>query len=103
MNEKDFFIVVRFTEEYFKDPYRGYGGSIMAVFSKLKDAEFADPYKPAAEQFDGEGSYGNGGAMRIVPAPLFAYRQNDVQHLTVSIHLTFFKGVEFLHICTIEF
>lgn len=71
-----------FTEEYFKDPYRGYGGSIMAVFSKLKDAEFADPYKPAAEQFDGEGSYGNGGAMRIVPAPLFAYRQNDVQHLT---------------------
>lgn len=71
-----------FSEEYFEHRFRGYGGSVVTVFSKLKEAEYADPYKPAAEQFDGNGSFGNGGAMRIVPAPLFAYRQNDAQQLS---------------------
>ncbi|XP_056004434.1 ADP-ribosylhydrolase ARH3-like [Ostrea edulis] len=71
-----------FSEEYFKEPYRGYGGSIITVFSKLQESSYVDPYKPAAQQFDGSGSYGNGGAMRIVPAALFAYSQNDIKNLT---------------------
>lgn len=81
-----FYLLTRFSEEYFANPYRGYGGGIITVFTKLRDTEYSDPYKPASEQFDGAGSYGNGGAMRIVPAPLFAYKQNDVEKLTVSVN-----------------
>ncbi|XP_062566072.1 ADP-ribosylhydrolase ARH3-like [Saccostrea cucullata] len=71
-----------FSEEYFKEPFRGYGGGVITVFTKLKESHYLDPFRPAAEQFDGCGSYGNGGAMRIVPASLFAYKENDPKTLT---------------------
>ncbi|XP_061171393.1 ADP-ribosylhydrolase ARH3-like [Saccostrea echinata] len=71
-----------FSEEYFKEPYRGYGMSVITVFTKLKEQGYLDPFRPGAEQFNGCGSYGNGGAMRIVPAALFAYKENDSQALT---------------------
>ena len=48
-----------FTDEYFREPWRGYGGSVVEVFKKLRDSECEDPYKPASEQFSGTGSYGN--------------------------------------------
>ena len=47
-----------FTDEYFREPWRGYGGSVVEVFKKLRDSECEDPYKPASEQFSGTGSYG---------------------------------------------
>ena len=47
-----------FTDEYFREPWRGYGGSVVEVFKKLRDSECGDPYKPASEQFSGTGSYG---------------------------------------------
>ena len=48
-----------FTDEYFREPWRGYGGSVVEVFKKLRNSECGDPYKPASEQFSGTGSYGN--------------------------------------------
>ena len=48
-----------FTDEYFREPWRGYGGSVVEVFKKLRDSECEDPFKPASEQFSGTGSYGN--------------------------------------------
>ncbi|XP_060068197.1 ADP-ribosylhydrolase ARH3-like [Ylistrum balloti] len=78
-NAKD--MACRFSKEYLKDPYRGYGGSVVVVFQKLHDTEYKDPFGPAKEQFDGKGSYGNGGAMRIAPAGLFGYKDNDFHRL----------------------
>lgn len=53
---------IRFVSEYYESPNRGYGGSVVDVFAKLKESKSgSDPYAPAREQFDGAGSYGNGG------------------------------------------
>ena len=52
-----------FVEEYFKNPNRGYGGSVVDVFKKLRKSECQEPFKPATEQFNGSGSYGNGKAI----------------------------------------
>lgn len=65
------------TKEFFDDPRRGYGPSIGTVFSKLKNSDFKDIHRPAKEQFKGEGSCGNGSAMRISPVGLFGYKNND--------------------------
>jgi len=43
----------------------------------LKAEKFRDPHGPASEQFDGTGSYGNGGGMRIAPAALFGYNLEE--------------------------
>lgn len=59
-----------FVKEYFREPNRGYGANVVEVFSKLRSNKFEDIYKPAKEQFNGSGSYGNGGAMRISPIAL---------------------------------
>ena len=64
-------------KEFFDDPRRGYGPSIGTVFSKLKNRGFSDIYEPAKEQFKGQGSYGNGSAMRISPIGLLGYKNSD--------------------------
>lgn len=66
----------RFTEEYMRERDRGYGASVTTVFQALADSDYLDVYGPAKAQFDGSGSYGNGGAMRISPAGVFAHRKN---------------------------
>ncbi|BFZ01698.1 hypothetical protein BsWGS_04737 [Bradybaena similaris] len=71
----------RFSTEYFKEPDRGYGGSVVTVFEALKDPDLIDVFKPASSQFGGSGSFGNGGAMRIAPAVLFAFHENDLSKL----------------------
>ncbi|EDV25414.1 uncharacterized protein TRIADDRAFT_24625 [Trichoplax adhaerens] len=74
----------RFTEEYFHNPYRGYGGNVPTVFSKLRDSNYADPEGPASQQFDGSGSYGNGSAMRVAPVALFAYHDPVEEAQTIA-------------------
>ncbi|XP_028140272.1 ADP-ribosylhydrolase ARH3 [Diabrotica virgifera virgifera] len=70
--EPDYKFLARlFVNEYFKEPKRGYGQSIVDVFRKLKNTKYEDVFKPAKEQFLGEGSFGNGGAMRIAPVALY--------------------------------
>ena len=67
----------RFCSEYYAQPWRGYGQSVTQVFEKLNDmfngdhSSSADVFKPASEQFDGSGSYGNGSAMRAHPVGVF--------------------------------
>jgi len=65
----------RFVEEFFNEPNRGYGANVISVFEALKNENCQSPYGPAERQFDGNGSYGNGGAMRISPAALFAIKR----------------------------
>ena len=46
------------------------------MFTKLRFG-IDDVYQPAAEQFSGKGSFGNGSAMRVAPVALFAYQKKD--------------------------
>ncbi|KAI5705659.1 hypothetical protein M8J75_000677 [Diaphorina citri] len=69
----------KFVTEYYTDKNRGYGGNVIDVFAKLKETnKLIDPFQPAREQFNGTGSYGNGGAMRIAPVALFCHGNYDV-------------------------
>jgi poly(ADP-ribose) glycohydrolase ARH3 len=63
-------IARRFTEEYFTEPARGYGGAVRAVFKALREEDCSEPHGPAARQFGGSGSYGNGAGMRAHPVAL---------------------------------
>jgi len=91
-----------FSEEYFREPWRGYGGSVVEVFQKLRDSEYRDPFKPANEQFNGSGSYGNGAGMRAHPLGLACFNKStketetiaeNVSKLTHSHHLGVTGGV----------
>jgi len=73
LNESWISFSLRFVKEYFTDPRRGYGHQVVDVFRKLRAQKFEDPFGPAKEQFDGSGSYGNGGAMRVAPLALFCH------------------------------
>ena len=48
------------------------------MFYRLRQSKFADLYQPARDQFNGQGSFGNGAAMRISPAGLFGYKDDSV-------------------------
>ena len=52
-------------KEYFAEPRRGYGSNVVDVFAALRATKFRDVYSPAAMQFNGSGSYGNGGKSMI--------------------------------------
>lgn len=68
----------RMTEVYYDDPRRGYGPSVSTVFYKLRNNKYSDVFAPAMEQFEGEGSCGNGSAMRISPAALFGFKEDKI-------------------------
>jgi len=65
--------LLRFVTEYFSDEKREYGGHVAQVFHKLRAQNFEDLFGPAKQQFNGSGSYGNGGAMRVAPLALFCH------------------------------
>lgn len=50
--------------------------AVVNVFKKLLSPKCSDVFEPARAQFNGKGSYGNGGAMRVAGISL-AY--SDVQ------------------------
>ncbi len=61
---------LRFARGYQADPYRGYGASVVDVFERVLRGV---PWHDAAHrQFDGQGSFGNGAAMRVAPVALWA-------------------------------
>uniref|UniRef100_A0A8D0EKF5 ADP-ribosylhydrolase ARH3 n=1 Tax=Strix occidentalis caurina TaxID=311401 RepID=A0A8D0EKF5_STROC len=69
----------RFAEEYKKEPNRGYGMAVVNVFKKLLSPKCSDVFEPARAQFNGKGSYGNGGAMRVAGIPLVYSDVQDVK------------------------
>ncbi|XP_028416292.1 ADP-ribose glycohydrolase ARH3-like isoform X2 [Dendronephthya gigantea] len=79
-----------YTETFYREPYRGYGGGVRSVFRRLRDETFKDVTLPAREQFDGSGSYGNGAAMRVAPIALFNHdnleelKKNSAQNALVT-------------------
>nr|XP_010958202.1 ADP-ribose glycohydrolase ARH3 [Camelus bactrianus] len=79
----------RFAQEYRKDPDRGYGAGVITVFKKLLSPKCRDVFEPARAQFNGKGSYGNGGAMRVAGISLAYSSVQDVQKFArLSAQLT---------------
>lgn len=68
------------------------------VFHKLRANKFSDVLTPAKEQFGGEGSLGNGGAMRVAPIALFYHNDYDklikVTRLATAITHTHKLGID---------
>jgi ADP-ribosylglycohydrolase len=77
-----------FAERYRGDPHRGYGGNARELLNAIGDG--ADWQEVSAGSFGGQGSMGNGGAMRV--APLGAYFADDldavVREATASAQVT---------------
>jgi ADP-ribosylglycohydrolase len=70
-------LAAAFAREYVRDPRRGYGGTAHGI---LQAIHVGTPWEDAAGRvFNGEGSCGNGGAMRS--APLGAYFADDVDRV----------------------
>ncbi|KAM3178744.1 hypothetical protein ACTXT7_001934 [Hymenolepis weldensis] len=64
-----------FSDAFFRAPsYRLYGGSIRSLFEKMSARNFVNPSLIAAAQFNGSGSYGNGGGMRVTPAAIYGLK-----------------------------
>jgi ADP-ribosylglycohydrolase len=64
-------LAARFAADY--EPYRGYGGGTVVLLRQLRKGV---PWRrAAAAAFDGQGSMGNGAAMRV--APLGAFHAGD--------------------------
>lgn len=65
-------IATRFAKEYKTNPNRGYGMSVVDIFQVWQSHKIKDEnvYTPSLKQFNGSGSYGNGGAMRVSPVAL---------------------------------
>ncbi len=73
-----------FAERHRRDPARGYGGGAHRLLAAI--AEGAEWRSESAALFDGSGSYGNGGAMRV--APLGAYFADDVERAADEARLS---------------
>ncbi|WP_436773383.1 ADP-ribosylglycohydrolase family protein [Yinghuangia sp. YIM S09857] len=69
-----------FAATYTADPNRGYGGSMHGVLRAIHDG--GDWREITAAQFEGQGSWGNGSAMRV--APLGAWYALDDLDLVVE-------------------
>lgn len=81
---------------YEREPWRGYGAGPPRVFDSLTRGVPWD--EAAASLFDGEGSYGNGAAMRVAPVALHAYPDQDraaeIAHKTALITHTHPEGID---------
>jgi ADP-ribosylglycohydrolase len=58
------------------DPERGYGKAMNALLTRLDAVGTANWFEEAQDLFNGEGSFGNGAAMRV--APVGAYFAHDL-------------------------
>lgn len=81
-------LVDAFVTRYVKNPARGYGRGARTILEQIRDGM---PWRTAAARaFDGQGSMGNGGAMRV--APLGAWFAGDmgavVRHARASAEVT---------------
>jgi ADP-ribosylglycohydrolase len=73
-------LAAAFARRYVAEPRRGYGGGAHTLLRQLADGV---PWQTAAPAlFEGQGSFGNGGAMRA--APLGAYFADDLNALVAA-------------------
>jgi ADP-ribosylglycohydrolase len=73
-------LAARFASAYQADPYRCYGPSMHGVLRDIFEGQ--DWREVTKQQFGGQGSWGNGAAMRV--APLGAWYADDVDTVVVE-------------------
>ena len=54
------------------------------MLKKLSSPQLSDVYRPARDQFNGRGSFGNGGAMRAAPFALAFPDPADVKKVSIK-------------------
>lgn len=86
----------RFAKEYSASPGRGYGAGVIQVLKKLSSPQLSDVYQPARDQFNGRGSFGNGGAMRAAPFALAFPDLTDVKRFACL-------GAKLTHSCSLGY
>jgi len=67
----------RFSDNFEREPWRGYASGPPTLFSMVRQQGITYP-EAAKLLFGGEGSLGNGAAMRIVPVGLFFHESQDL-------------------------
>lgn len=67
----------KFHENFDKEPYRGYGSGPPKIFHTVENTK-KNYVEVAKDLFRGEGSYGNGAAMRVTPLGIFFYDSKDL-------------------------
>lgn len=80
-----------FLRRFELDPHRGYGSSVQDIFRAV--AHGTSWREAASSAFNGQGSFGNGAAMRV--APIGAYFADDLDALTLNAELS--SGVTHTH------
>jgi poly(ADP-ribose) glycohydrolase ARH3 len=66
-----------FSENFEREPWRGYAAGPPTIFSMVKQTGIT--YSAAAKRvFSGEGSFGNGAAMRVAPAGLYFHASSTL-------------------------
>jgi ADP-ribosylglycohydrolase len=71
-----------FALRYKQDAYRGYGSGMHVLLQRINDGQ---PWREASQrQFGGQGSFGNGAAMRV--APLGAYFADSIETVIEQAH-----------------
>lgn len=78
------YLAEEFTRNYYLDINRGYGPSMHQYFREVKSGE--DWKAVSYSKFEGQGSMGNGGAMRA--ALIGAYFHDDIERLKVNAGLS---------------
>ncbi len=78
-----------FRAHYEREPWRGYASGPPTIFAQV--ARHGGDYTAIAQTlFNGQGSYGNGAAMRVAPAGLYFHADADlyaqVRHTAVVTH-----------------
>lgn len=60
---------------YYENTHRGYGRAAAEVFQQLRKTNLKNHLQPARDLFNGVGSFGNGGAMRVAPVAIFCHNK----------------------------
>ena len=77
-----------FSRNFQREPWRGYASGPPTIFNMVRQLDIT--YREAARSlFQGNGSLGNGAAMRIVPAGLFFHQSPDIyEHASATAMVT---------------
>lgn len=76
------YLAANFVARY--DPYRKYGANMNSLLRSIRDGE---PWRECGmQQFEGQGSYGNGAAMRV--APVGAFFADDLHEVAKQAELS---------------
>lgn len=77
-------MAAEFVHTYYENPHRGYGRAAAELFQQLRKTNFNSPVESARNLFNGIGSFGNGGAMRVAPVALFCFNKTPTNVIELA-------------------